>query len=55
MNRNFYKICVAVVLITIVFDVILLIKSFDIWNIIGLLISISLLIFFTKELKKDGN
>ncbi|EQI00976.1 putative membrane protein [Clostridioides difficile F314] len=37
------------------FDVILLIKSFDIWNIIGLLISISLLVFFTKELKRDGN
>ncbi|MCP8383902.1 hypothetical protein [Clostridioides difficile] len=52
MSKKVYKICVAVIIFTIVLDLILLVKDFSISNIAGLLISFLLLTFFYWQRKK---
>ncbi|HBH1695267.1 TPA: hypothetical protein KRM60_001661 [Clostridioides difficile] len=52
MNGKVYKICVAVIIFTIVLDVILLVKNFNLSNIVGLLVSFLLLAFFYWQRKK---
>lgn len=52
MNGKVYKTCVAVIIFTIVLDVILLFKNFNLNNIVGLLVSFLLLAFFYWQRKK---
>lgn len=52
MSKKVYKICVAVIIFTIVLDLILLVKDFNLSNVVWLIMSFLLLIFFRWQRKK---